>query len=100
MNCEQVIPLLSAYHDGELPSVDSTRVADHLASCSNCARRVESLQRLSALVHRSPTPAAPATIVNRIEAALRNEPKVVNRRAFSRRQQLVMVGLATAALFL
>jgi len=100
MNCEQIIPLLSAYYDGELPSDDSARVADHVASCSNCARRVESLQRLSALMHRSPTPAAPVTIANRVEAALRNEPKVVNRPTLSRRQQLAIVVLATAAAFL
>src|SRR5262245_26763239 len=100
MNCEQVIPLLSTYYDGELPSVDSARVADHVASCSGCAGRLESLQRLSAMVQRSPIPAASTTIINRVEAALRNETKVINQPTFSRRRQLVMVVLATAAVFL
>jgi hypothetical protein len=100
MNCDQVIPLLSAYYDGELPSVESAGVADHVASCSGCASRLESLQHLKGLVHRSPAPPVPTKIVNRVEAALRNETKVVNQPTFSRRQQLAMVVLATAAAFL
>lgn len=52
-NCSN-IPLVSAYHDGQL---DPSRQADlerHLRTCSECAAELEQLQRLSSLIAQRP----------------------------------------------
>ena len=100
MNCEQVIPLLSAFHDGELPSAQRAPVAEHVSSCGDCARRLESLQRLSALVQRSPTPPTPKGLLERVERVIGDNNAIANRPPFSYRRRVVAALLATAAAFI
>lgn len=45
-SCEREI-LLSLYHDGELDALRSSELEDHLATCSQCARQLHDLRRLS-----------------------------------------------------
>ena len=70
MNCNEVIPLLSSFHDDELAPEQRRAVADHIVSCPACSQKLESLRRLSDLVETTPTPEAPGTLVTRIERSL------------------------------
>jgi hypothetical protein len=46
MECRDVLPMLSAYADGELRGGERLRVKDHLAFCPCCAKQMEALQAL------------------------------------------------------
>ncbi len=49
MKCEECLPLLDLYSDGELPGRDADSVAAHLAGCGPCAARQQSLRDEQAL---------------------------------------------------
>ena len=44
--CE-IGPLLSPYHDGELPAARAAEVAEHVKTCPACATELDELRRLS-----------------------------------------------------
>jgi hypothetical protein len=70
MNCNEVVPLLSPFHDGELSPDQRRLVGEHVATCAGCSQKLESIRRLSDLVESTPTPAAPSTLLSRIERSL------------------------------
>ena len=43
--CEDIKQMLVDYADGELPPVDSNKVAEHLAKCANCRKLHSGLQK-------------------------------------------------------
>lgn len=84
MNCEQVIPLLSAFHDGELLGDQADEVVEHLSLCKNCREQLESHEALSGLVRKSPAPEPPAGLVRSVQRAVARDvvasPNLVQRR--------------------
>ncbi len=70
MNCNEAIPLLSPFHDGELAPEELEAVADHIASCADCSQKLESIRRLADLVDSTPTPEVPGTLLAKIERTL------------------------------
>lgn len=57
MNCSQVQNLMSAYHDGELPSADAVFVAQHLAECASCQSILDGFRDMSRLASELRSPA-------------------------------------------
>jgi hypothetical protein len=53
---DHVIDLLNAYLDGELAGGQLHRAEAHLAECEACQAELESLERLSGLLHAVPEP--------------------------------------------
>jgi hypothetical protein len=45
MDCRETQELLTAFHDGELPDADRTRVEHHLRGCRECGRLLADLAR-------------------------------------------------------
>ena len=45
MECRKTQTLLTAFHDGELPTADRARVEEHLRGCTECAGRLADLAR-------------------------------------------------------
>ncbi len=70
MNCEQVIPLLSPFHDGELPDDQAEEVVEHLSQCTNCRALLEAHEALSGLVRKSPSLKPPAGLVRSVQRAV------------------------------
>lgn len=70
MTCDDVIPLLSPFHDGELAAEQRQAVEDHLSFCEDCSRKLESLQNLSSLVDNTAPPQPPKTLLSRIVKSL------------------------------
>ena len=97
MNCNEVIPLLSPFHDGELPPEKQWAVAEHLATCAECAAKLESIRRISDLVEATPAPEAPATLVTRIERALAEPSSFWAWLPFSPPQQKAVAAVAAMA---
>ena len=46
MDCRETQTLLTAFHDGELPSADRARVEEHLRGCPGCGARLADLARV------------------------------------------------------
>jgi hypothetical protein len=70
MNCHEVIPLLSSFHDGELAPDECQAIATHVASCVACSQKLESIRRLSDLVESTPVPEVPGSLLDSIEQSL------------------------------
>lgn len=103
MNCEQVVPLLSAFYDDEMSSDQRAPVADHVSSCPDCSRRLDSLKGLSALVQRSPIPATPRSLPGKVESAIAQSEKtesLVSRPSSPYRSRIVFALAVTAAAFM
>jgi hypothetical protein len=45
MDCRETQPLLTAFHDGELPAAERVRVEEHLRGCPECATLLADLAR-------------------------------------------------------
>lgn len=99
MNCQQAIPLLSAFHDGELAPADQEAIVEHIKSCVDCSRRLKSFQSLSALVQRSPTPQLSDDFSERVEGALLENRGIVNRRDYGYQRRIFAALLTIAAVF-
>ena len=98
MNCNEVIPLLSPFHDGELAPDEHGSVADHVASCAACSQELESIRRLSDLVESSPLPEAPDTLLQKLERSFDERAPFWSRFQFSlSRRSAVAALMATAA---
>ena len=48
--CEDLVPMLSAYLDGELPDEDRKKVEKHLQACHACRQLVSELEMTGSLV--------------------------------------------------
>jgi anti-sigma factor RsiW len=48
------VQILSAYHDGELPGADRTRVEAHLRECASCAAELAGIRESSRLLREAP----------------------------------------------
>ncbi len=98
MNCNEVIPLLSPLHDGELDFEQRQAVAAHLRSCVECSGRLGALRRLTDLSCQTPSPAPPATLLAKIERLIgdgtRNES---GRRSYVRSRTAAAILIASAA---
>lgn len=107
MQCREVVELLSAYYDGELPPDKAAAVEDHVAVCTDCAAELETLHRLSDLMMKLDEPSAPRNVWPRIAAQLNSSPPpiaptaVTSQRPFRKTLlamvALLLVGLAWAA---
>jgi Putative zinc-finger len=97
MNCNEVIPRLSPFHDGELGPDEHRAVAEHIASCAACSQKLESIRRLSDLVETTPTPEAPGTLVARIERSLHERAPSWAWFQFSRPQWSAAAALVASA---
>ncbi|QDU26655.1 hypothetical protein ETAA8_17360 [Anatilimnocola aggregata] len=99
MNCEQVIPLLSAFHDGELPGDQADDVVDHLARCQSCRDQLESHEALSGLVRKSPTPKPPAGLVRSVQRAVARDA-VASPDSAKRRRWLTAAAAIAATILI
>ncbi len=76
MTCEIVGGLLSAFHDGELDSVQNAEVTLHLVDCASCSGALERMRAIS-MAARDPGLyyGAPPYLEARVRAALREAPR-------------------------
>lgn len=81
--CEESVPLLGPFLDGELPEEDRAWVAEHLAGCDACAARLTLLaaQRdaVREAVVRRAAPADLSRIADAVLARVEQEPAPVLR---------------------
>ena len=69
MFCDEVLDSVEAIAAGELRA--EGRVAEHLATCADCAAALESARRVEQLLQARPAPAAPAQFTARTLSRVR-----------------------------
>lgn len=70
MNCQWTHARLSAYVDGELGGAETLRLREHLRSCPGCAREVEDLRSIKAMLGTLSEPEPVAGFEERLVAAV------------------------------
>lgn len=70
MRCEEVIPELPSFLDGELSPGERDALSAHLAGCTACEAERASVARTIARVRALPRAAAPASLVGAVAARL------------------------------
>jgi len=86
VRCNEVKRLLSAYFDGELPADKSIEVKDHLRRCRNCAKELESIEKIHRLMGAFPI----------LEAGPYFESQVIERIEGEKRKRRFSLGLKLA----
>lgn len=104
MNCEECLRVLDAYVDGELDGGATTAVRAHLASCTACAARQQSLGALGDALRGGATyHEPPAGLESRLAQSLRRslapEPKPRASRQLWRLGAPALLVAAALALF-
>jgi predicted anti-sigma-YlaC factor YlaD len=79
---KHVTEWLNAYLDGELNSSRLPHVEAHLAECQVCQAELESLERVSGLLHEVPTPefTSPERFAAQVNLRLPHRPVAATRR--------------------
>jgi len=97
MTCDEVRPLLAAYHDGELDAAGVVQVGEHVRGCERCRAEIESLRTLSRAVQPAFF-AAPAELSGNILAAIAESEPATNIVPLPRRSTAwLWHGLSLAA---
>jgi anti-sigma factor RsiW len=99
MTCEDFQVRLTAFSLGELDQAEVPEARDHVAACSDCARRVLLDRQLTALLRRSAAP-APLQTREAVLAALRVEAgrlPPLSRRPARRRHWVALVAALLGA---
>lgn len=101
MNCDQARLLLHPYLDDQLDVVQSLRVVEHLGECPACEESRARIQELSQAVGRSDLRYyAPASLAQRVRAALAEVDQPARPVAPRRRRGLFVTLAAVAAVAL
>lgn len=73
MNCNEMLPLICGYLDGENTESENGTLQEHLATCPRCREILAEMQMNDRLL--SAVPEAPADLTWRIMQQVRKEPK-------------------------
>ena len=106
MNCDEVVPRLDAYLDGELEELVQPQVRKHLDECPECRKKADGFAGFNSLVRATiPTYKAPAELKAKIRASLREESASESEWFFRWRKPLLyaaailVLGFLMASLF-
>jgi predicted anti-sigma-YlaC factor YlaD len=100
---KHVTEWLNAYLDGELKGSQLQRVEAHLAECQVCAAELESLSRLSSLLHEVPVPefTPPERFAAQVNLRLPHQQKSIStNKIFEIGWWIIPVGLLATWIFL
>jgi anti-sigma factor RsiW len=126
MRCEDCLPVIEEYFDGEVEETTAARMGAHLAACATCAAALDALSfeqeiyarydrgglevtpdlwsRVSAEIAREPppeSPAAPRPFLSRVREQLAAAlGTLAARPALASSLALLIVGLAVGSLWL
>jgi len=78
-NCEQLEPLLSAYHDGELNEAERTLAERHLNGCDACQNRLLEIGAVASSLKLLPRLNPKTDVAANIEQLIANQPKSVTK---------------------
>ncbi|CAN5359893.1 hypothetical protein BH10CYA1_BH10CYA1_33420 [soil metagenome] len=94
-NCEQLEPLLSAYHDGEVTEAERADAERHLSGCAQCQNRLLEISAVANSLKSLPLLNPKTDVAANIEQLIANQPKGISR--IQRPVIWGAVGIAAAA---
>lgn len=94
-NCDQLEPLLSAYHDGELTEPERAAAEKHLNGCTACQHRLLEISAVAGSLKALPRLNPKTDVAANIEQLIANQPKPTVR--FGRPLAWGAAGIAAAA---
>ncbi len=100
MQCHEVVELLSAYYDGELPPDKVAAVKEHVAVCTVCTAELETLHKLSDMTMILDQPSLPRNVWPHIAAQLNTSPLPIAPTAVTAQRPFPKTLLAVVALLL
>lgn len=71
LSCQELVELVSDYHDGNLSRRDRSRFEKHIAGCDHCSTYVEQIRQTIAASGRVSEEAIPAEARDELLAAFR-----------------------------
>jgi anti-sigma factor RsiW len=95
VRCHWAHVRISAYVDGELRGDETLRLREHLRTCAHCARELEDIRAIKAMVGAMGAPEPAAGFEERLRAAVFAAP--VRRRSVPLRLGWVATSAAVAA---
>lgn len=98
MRCPEFSGLLSAYHDGELPTDREAAVANHIAHCPGCAAELTSLRKLSQMAAKLDEPLPTRGVWRSIETRLDTDFDEISRQSNNRPRKSRRTMLAALSL--
>jgi anti-sigma factor RsiW len=100
MLCNQIEPLLSAYHDGELGKSESESVRQHLLDCQDCRNELSEFRNITKwLAPEGEIPAMGAGFTDRVIDRIRVETGGEAPRVLAQRAVIRFVTIAAAVVF-
>lgn len=93
--CQPLIELLDAYHDGELETVERSKVEEHLKNCQPCTDKLSAIRTVASSLKSMPRLEPSRDIVG--EMQFEEKSNVV---PFARRNKFALVTAAAAAVAL
>lgn len=93
MVCEEALPLMHEYLDGELEDDRAIALKRHLLTCANCKKALRQLETTEALVKSLPAAKAPDYLKDRIMQALPPIKRERNWTEWFRRHPAVSVAV-------
>lgn len=97
--CDKFIPLLDAYHDGELNDSEKNSVDEHLHECSACSAQLTGVSRLVATLKAIPPVQMRDDFADKFEARLLQEKPAVTLAKSNVISGRFVLAAATAAAF-
>ncbi|HEY9758583.1 MAG TPA: zf-HC2 domain-containing protein [Oculatellaceae cyanobacterium] len=97
--CEKFIPLLDAYHDGELTESEKNSVDEHLRECSACSAQLAGVSRLVATLKTIPSLQMRDDFADKFEARLLQEKPAVTLAKSNVISRRFALAVASAAAF-
>ena len=76
MTCRELVELLIDFLDGDLPEERRRHIEEHLAFCPPCLTYLETYRVTIQLTRRLPDVPPPPELLERLKAALREQPSV------------------------
>jgi hypothetical protein len=93
-NCEQLEPLISAYHDGELNEAERSAAERHLNGCAVCQNRLLAIGAVASSLNSLPRLNPKVDVAANIEQLIANQPKGISQ--FKRPIAWSAAGIAAA----
>ncbi len=93
MKCSELKEMLSTYYDGEISVSLGAEATEHLASCAECSKELETFGQLSSMAKNLETPSPPQELWSELESQLdaKVRPASYGRTWLGRPLQLAVV---------
>ena len=100
LRCEEVLDVLEAYVDGDLPTAEEIRVRAHLGSCSSCTAELALAQAIQRELRALPVPDCPPEVLRKVAPFTRPERRTARPFRSALAAAMLAAAVGTSVFFL